>query len=397
MKKLYIYNPTCDMAVENGTLSYMPSANLRKFEEDITPLLSFMASNEDKIYSQIPIDNSFVEFWKNIGFSMPMFINEESISKLPDDYIIEPWGWSPVIANRYKRFKNFGFDFKQQQTKRLFSRYSSVDLLHKFNSDISSLPSFIHIADKTSLVFHIDSINSLLNQHPNGIVLKTMYSSSGRGLLFINNEADIHRNLKWIEARIKAHGAIVVEPYLNKLQDASLQFIILPNKYEFLGLNFFDADSKGRFNKEHFRIPNGIKPFLPKNNNWIQLVGNKIIEAMKAISLHEVYNGPVGVDAIFFNTDDNQVKFNPLLEANLRCNMGLVNINIKKRVHEKSEGTWQIDNFKSGEAKAFYEQMRKQHPISILNGKIEKGFAPLTPFTEETQFAAWMLALPKSS
>ncbi|MBS2097306.1 hypothetical protein [Carboxylicivirga linearis] len=388
MNSIYIYNPTCDMAVENGTLSYMPSTLLRKFEEDISPLVSLMASAKDILITNNQSYTEFVDFWNEAGFEQPTYINWESIKTLNKDYNVSPWGWSPVIAHRLRQF-GIEYDFKLPATRQLFSRQTSLDIITEYiHQPAPQYP--INFVPKSPIkVDNILKVEELLKQHTKGIILKTLYSSSGRGLLFIKQKKEITQNRNWIEAKIKAHGYVIAEPIYNKIQDASLQFVIENSEYQFLGLNYFDSDGKGKFAKEHIGIPENIKVLLPENDEWIQEAADRVIASMQALDLHKKYSGPVGVDAIFLFEDDENVRFHPIIEANLRCNMGLINMKLKDRIAKNSTGFWQIDTFKPGKAREFFTQQMKEYPLKMKDGKIVEGFIPLSSFGPNQQFAAW--------
>ena len=390
---LYIYNPTCDMAVENGTLSYMPPALLRKFEEDISPLMSLLTSDDDILITTNKEWQKFAAFWKQAGFSQPSYLNWEQIKQIPHNYKIFPWGWSRIIAHRLKQF-NPEYDFTQPETKQLFSRQTSLDILTELEKNVMALHEIIDVPSIPSKIENNDQLENMLNQYPNGIIVKTLYSSSGRGLLFIKSKDEIDRNKSWIEAKIRAHGYIIAEPLYNKVQDASLQFIIEDEHYHFLGLNFFDSDEKGKFQKEYIGTPDKIQQLLPKDNNWVQQAAEAVIMAMKAIGLHKKYSGPVGVDTIFFTDNEQQLKYHPIIEANLRCNMGLINMKLKERIHSNSIGTWQIETFKPGKAQIFFTQQMSEHPIRVKDGKISEGFIPLSSYGTNQQFAAWGMIQP---
>ncbi|MCU4164462.1 hypothetical protein [Carboxylicivirga caseinilyticus] len=388
---IFIYNPTCDLAVENGTISYMAPVSLRKFEVDISPLMSLMASENDILLTENKDYQEFVEFWNKAGFNQPKYLSWNKINKLSKNYKVNPWGWSPVIAQRLKQF-NIEYNFNNPETKLLFSRQTSLEILTEYLK--LTLPFKHEISFQPVLplkIVDLQPLEMLLNQYPDGIILKTLYSSSGRGLLFIRQKEEITRNQTWIEAKIKLHGYVIAEPIYNKVQDASLQFIVEKDNYHFLGLNYFDSDCKGKFQKEHIGTPEVIQSLLPKDETWIIETAQQVAQAMQNTCLHKKYNGPVGVDSIFLLDNNNQLKFHPLIEANLRCNMGLINMKLKERIHQGSIGTWQIEVFKTGKAKEFFSQQIKDHPVKIKDGKITEGFIPLSSYGENQQFAAWGL------
>lgn len=391
MKTLFIYNPTCDIAVENSTNSYMPPKLLSKFEEDISPLMAFIGDKNDVVLSRNEASNELKRFWKQAGVDLPEFINpSEGITQ--DVSMIYPWGWSQIIWKQYQAIINkqaFHPDFSSlKDFRNLYSRNTSLKLQKKLYS--KTLDPFVVFPVTPQAYTSIDKIENFLKNNASGIVLKTLWSSSGRGVVFIRNTQQLKEATNWIISQIQKHTCIIGEPIYKKVQDASLQFMITPNKeYQFMGINYFDADDQGRFNKEYLHTPSEIIKYLPQNDIWIQSTANCIIECFQELNIHNNYQGPIGVDAMFIEDNKGDVKFYPLVEANLRCNMGLVNLELKKHFSEGAKGTWQISTFKKNEAKQFYNQQLKQYPIELCNGKISKGFFPLTGFNSNTTFAAW--------
>ncbi len=391
MRDLLIYNPTCDMAVENATNSFMPSQLLSKFERDISPLMAFLGRESDFILYEKPLSDSFKAFWTDAGVALPTFIRKSEVDNYAFDNV-RPWGWSQIIQSNYAKYIQSSHQlpiFQERGAYRpFFSRQTSVLLCHELNN--YSLPPFVSIPFLPQSVSKHSAIVALLKQHSAGIVLKTLWSSSGRGLVFIRNQQQMQHADNWIKAQLKKHGSLIIEPIYQKTQDASLQFNISPSgQYEFYGINYFDADQQGHFSKEFFHTPKSINEHLPDNPDWINHTADAIIESMKAQGIHEKYFGPIGIDAMFIKGEDGETSFYPLVEANLRCNMGLVNMQIKQLIANGTSGTWQIDQFKEGEAPAFYENKSFKHPIRFIDGKIAKGFFPLTPFEADTRFAAW--------
>ncbi|WP_430815715.1 hypothetical protein [Carboxylicivirga sp. RSCT41] len=376
------------MAVENGTNSFMPSKLLSTFENDISPLMAFLGNASDYILYEKPISESFHSFWHKAGTTLPAFIKGSQLKNLTVDNVI-PWGWSQIINAKYADTGHQPPIFSSKgDYRRFFSRETSLHLCHELKK--RSLHPFAAIPALPVNVCDISDISLLLDKYTNGVLLKTLWSSSGRGLQFIRNIKQLQNAGNWINAQIKKHGSLIAEPIYNKLQDASLQFMVTPSgDYEFLGLNYFDADDQGHFNKEYFHTPENLITRIPSDKAWVKHTADVITESMKSLKLHEKYYGPIGIDAMFIADEHGDIKFYPLVEANLRCNMGLINLHLKKRILSDASGTWQISQFNKGEAPLFYQENIKMHPIIIENGHIAKGFFPLTPFENDTRFAAW--------
>ncbi|MCG8581439.1 MAG: hypothetical protein MI866_16060 [Bacteroidales bacterium] len=375
------------MAVENGTYSFMPSKLLSKFENDISPLMAFLGEESDYILYENALPYYYKIFWQEAGIKLPSFIPRSQLNEISFENVI-PWGWNQIINARYSS-KGTPPVFSSKDDYRLFfSRQTSLHLCHELNK--KCLHPFVSIPVLPQSVSSISEISMLLNKYAGGVLLKTLWSSSGRGLLFIRNSIQFENATNWIKAQIKRHGFLIAEPIYDKVQDASLQFNITnTSEYEFLGLNYFDADQHGHFNKEYFHIPENLVTTLPSDEEWVNKTAESIIDSMKSLDIHKKYMGPIGIDAMFIRNEESAVKFYPLVEANLRCNMGLINLKLKKKVVPQASGTWQINQFKNGEAPVFYQEYTNKYPVIIENRQIVKGFFPLTPFESDTRFAAW--------
>ena len=398
MSTLYVYNPTCDMAIENGTYSYMPPKALSVFENEITPLMAFLGDEHDYVLGNRQTTAHFKDFWQQLGINLPQFVSLQQLSQLKIS-AVQPWGWSQLVERQIEKLSlqvNTKPHFESLNDYKLFfSRLTSVKLINELSQ--MNLHDRVSIPFSPQVVHTTVQIGELLKLHNKGIVIKNMWSSSGRGVLFIRDRKTLDQNCNWITAQLKKQGQLIVEPIYTKVQDASLQFIIDHNRnYHFLGINYFDADDRGHFEKEYLHTPDLIKNNLQIDEKWINELASQIITSMKTMDIHQHYIGPVGIDVMFFINENKKLKLYPLVEANLRCNMGLINLSIKKLLSKKTKGHWQISTFKRGEASIFYEQQVHQYPVQLNeNGKITKGFLPLTPFTNTTRFAAWGIIEPE--
>ncbi|GEM_PF-5801830 len=377
------------MAVENGTFSYMPSKLLKQFESEISPLMCIIATANDTVYYPLDDPEEFIAFWRQAGFELPQLTGIESLNEKQFDTVF-PWGWSQLIEKNFNKYRiddRGKATDKQSYKKELHSRLTSFNITERLAT--KQLAPIVSIPQLPLKITSIQELNEIFLKEDSGIVVKTLWSSSGRGLIFIRNQKQFDDACNWVNAQLKKNQFVIAEPIYNKVQDTSLQFYIHPNKsYEFLGINYFDADEQGKFNKEYLHTPDSIKQFT-ENDDWINETSNHIIESFSDLNIHNSYQGPIGVDAMFILNKKKEIEFYPFVEANLRCNMGYVNLFIKKMITEQSKGTWQISHFSKSEAMEFYNTMLREHPLQIKDNLIYKGFFPLTPFTTDTRFAAW--------
>ncbi len=103
------------------------------------------------------------------------------------------------------------------------------------------------------------------------------------------------------------------------------------------------------------------------------------------------YSGWLGVDSIICETDNNKLLFHPCLEINCRHTMGAVVLALRDRLAEGSGGIFQIMYGKENQYSKFCEEMVNSRPLTKYNGKIIKGFIPLTEPADDSLFGAYML------
>ena len=180
---------------------------------------------------------------------------------------------------------------------------------------------------------------------------------------------------------------------LNKIQDVSFQFMIKENNVEYIGHNFFYTDTSGQFAGcdiggpvNHSRLFNDRE----KINTAIFQAANLIKQGIELLKLDKQYEGPAGIDGIFFKDDEGLLKLQPCLEINLRYNMGAANIFLKKRIHPEAKGIWKTGVFKNNEWMNFCLERTRKNPPRFTNRKLHHGFLPFTDPNGNKLFGAWL-------
>ncbi len=117
-QKVFIYNPTCEMAVVNGDPNYNIPKGLKIFEEALATLIHFFGNSNDFVLCRKYPSKEYIDQFETLSLSIPKHI---SFSDL-EDYLktssslygidLQPWGWSPAmhkLLNVFKPFANKAF------------------------------------------------------------------------------------------------------------------------------------------------------------------------------------------------------------------------------------------------------------------------------------------------
>ena len=340
---LYFFNPTCEMSIANGTVSFQPNRFLQQFETDLGLLPAFLAKPSDwLLLTRIPSDE-FIENMKVEGFEMPEFkridkvLAEESYAENSFNEI-RPWGWSPVFLHQTRSIIPFCSDVFQQNEGRFLCRNDRYFYSRKFALDV--LTELVQNSSNMSLIseqqlpiqcFKVEEAEAA-HQKNKQSVLKAPWSSSGRGLSMLRL-ADFNGSIRnWARGVIKSQGYIMCEPLLKKIVDFSFQFKIENGEIQYLGTTFFQTDEKGQYNGHYLHVND-----IPINSEFMTFILNNERQISEQLmlelsnKLRGKYTGYFGVDAMLVEID-RELKIQPCLEINLRYNMGILAMKLAEKV-----------------------------------------------------------------
>ena len=402
MRRVFLFNPTSEMAVANNTVSYVPPAFLRKFEKDVSPLMGFVGEGADFLVTENRNNGAFREFWRKAGFELPEFTSLENIPyRIEEDKLFPvPWGWNKTVHRLLSPLRPFfdssfvsspDFDWKEGY-RDTFSRETSVRFMQDVKEETKG-HEFISVPYTPVVVSTLKEIEEWNKKGKLPYVFKTPWSSSGRGLYPITEKQFVERSNIWVKSRLRQQKKLIIEPWLNKLQDVSFLFYIhAGGDVEYLGVNFFETGRVGEFKKEYIGMPEELMMRLDSISlpvRWTEEVASVLSDVLVKKNFHEFYCGPIGVDGLIYADERGGIKVHPCIEINFRLNMGYVNLKLKDILHPEAKGEWTIKQFPEGEWKKFAEERMKAHAVELAGGRIVKGFVPLVPVTDEQLYGVW--------
>jgi len=398
---IYIFNATCEMAISNGTVSFMPNRILTRFEQDLDILpICYAESGDVILVNQIP-DTKFLESLQDVGISIPRFelfpqtLTDKAFLK-EEKASLKPWGWSPRIHHQLAPFKSQCSQayldqpnaYWKTEHKGLYSRKLALECLDHITSNSPSnkyIPRDIFpvICTKQS---EVEELQNKWQQ----VVIKSPWSSSGRGLQVLR-KAFINKSVEQaLGGVLKSQGYLMVEALVDKQLDFSVQFHSDgKGKLEFLGFGFFDTNDNGQYQANYIGYtPNLFNQSL--GNEEQELLVTDIEKALKKHNIANEYCGYLGIDCMLFLDTEGEMKVQPCLEINLRYNMGTIAIKLNPYIHSKSKGTFNIYADPKSDFVSFSKKMTQEHPFEMKDGKWFKGYLPLTSPNQDKLFGAYI-------
>lgn len=320
--KLHIFNPEHDIALAYGGSITLPHA-IQEFKTNLSFLPALWADDGDCVLTD---DIRFaLKSLKHLRkpHADVLFLNADDIKHVPFTEIC-PWGWD---MNLKARLSDCGIDVNLLPTdhvllaiKALSSRTQAMELLEYLRDGIE--PS---TCGESSFAQDTHNLQYILNRYKQAVV-KAPWSSSGRGLRYIDT-GRISTSLRgWMQNVIRSQGGIMVEPYYNRLRDFAMEFYSHGNgTVDYLGLSVFNTD-KGCYTGNIIAPESSklaiISRYVPEKT--LATVRQRIINYFSKL-LKGIYRGPFGIDMMVVSGKSGSgFLLHPCVEINLRRTMGHV-------------------------------------------------------------------------
>lgn len=334
--KLHIFNPEHDMALASNLECYTAPHAGRQLRKDLGFIAALWADDGDAVV--VDDVEAALESARHIRKYLPevVFLSKEDLQErhfhIDENVRVCPWGWDASLRSELIR-ANASFE-------QIIPTKSEIETIRQLsNRQFASthvLPDLQNVSSRcvgqATSCSDMDSLLLLLKEQRRSIV-KAPWSSSGRGIRYVETTLDDHQ-AGWCRNIIASQGCLMVEPYYNKIVDFGMEFEALPDgSVAYNGLSLF-------------KTINGAYAgnILATEKNKREMIGryidvDLIDEMHEAICSHlsmllqEKYIGPFGLDMMIVamdkdNRDKENLRLHPCVELNLRRTMGHVALNI---------------------------------------------------------------------
>ena len=251
-----------------------------------------------------------------------LFVTADDLRQI-DVTGVEPWGWDKVLCRSLSdsgvSATLFPSDGQLELIRRLSERRQTSTALSFVRNGIENLT-----CGESAFCQNFSDVSDALRRF-NKIVVKAPWSSSGRGVRYI--ECGFSVPLEgWVVNTIAAQGGVMVEPYYKKVKDFALEFSIDEEGVaRYCGLSVFETNRSSYSG-------NIIATEESKMSMLCKYLSREIIEDVKcryekyfSTGDFRQYKGLLGVDMMVVGTDDaSGFVLHPCVEINVRRTMGHV-------------------------------------------------------------------------
>lgn len=385
------FNPGHETAVLNGSPYYTAPANIVTMQNELSYLPAWYGATGDVVLvDTIEIPDYYQFLYQNLE-ALPMAITDESLSNYSDEEIIL-WGISPQSIYYWETLAaeqdiSFTLPIWNDEYTFLNSRLSARNVLNEIIKIVPEVDSNI----SPQIFDSLEILETYLENSSYPLLAKALYSSSGRGLLWLPPTGLTRTERQILHGILKKQGNISVERVLDKQVDFAMEFMSDgKGNVSFEGYSLFYTNKKGGYEANFIGSQNSIENILTsKISNILLDEVKKSLLGILAEQYGKVYKGCIGVDMMIYK-DGGVYKLHPCLEINMRYNMGYLALKLYENyVVPSSSGKFFIEfSATEGEIMKRHQENLLEYPISFADKRLKSGYLALCPISEKSKYRA---------
>ena len=358
---------------------------------DLEGLMLFLAKHEDVVLLRNEVKPFFLKQLENAGFELPeilpMPVSGHPLTKRKTAGL-HPWAWTPFAIDQASHLKP-SLDISWAPNRETLYKKSWANNL--LASLLPSRPSWVGGEETLGIVvtdLHAlqDALGVLSERGIQTVRVKPDLGTAGRGQRRMPANSALHAADKEYVKKLLAHGAVLLEPQLDRRIDISLQWTMHAGKLKFLDWTHPVTTEGGRFagtyiGKPFSTCPKNLKSFLLSNRHeklhalvsWLTVPLQQILQEFQ----HE---GNLGIDAMVYAEANGTLKIKPIVEINPRTTMGHIALALQDHLARGIAAKFslltahQIKRTTGGTFNQYVETMHKAHELQLdKDGKITEG------------------------
>ena len=373
---VFVFNPFAEARLAQGK-SFNPAKHQAQLAQDLANLPQFLCRQDDIVLVNEKPSVNFLSGIKQAGFALPEFVELKGCAGVAGRKLgrLRPWAWGPDSVELFgplfirltgeKRDARSSFN---PTIAELYSKAWSAALLGKFLSSITSLPpaecgrqaAENWLCDENVVGVAVNSTKEALaavaairRRGHHKIVIKQSFGLAGSNAMRLFEPEILETHHRWIVNAVENHQQLVVEPWLERALDFSVQLEMTEAGLKLCGYTGLLNDAKGQFQGNlaapghQKKIPADLIALFsgpPDIARRLHRLYADIFAVLEDELRRANYLGPVGIDAFAYRAVDGTIRLKPIVEINPRYTMGRVTVELMKQVAPGSRGRFRIIN-----------------------------------------------------
>ncbi len=367
---VFWFNPLAEGYIALGS-AFTPNRSQSLLARDLANLPQFLCRRDDVVLVPSRPTTLFLSEIKAAGFPLPEFIGVSG-GELPRDCDLRgrklgelrPWAWAPDSADLLgPLFPNS--NNPDQSTERrfnpvvaqLYSKVWSAEFLRRILGSWSKedwMCSELEVGIPVSTIDRALGVIAEIRQRGHQkIVVKQAHGLAGHNAMRLWEPELLPAQRRWIERSLEQGMRLVVEPWLERELDFSVQLEKSKDKLSLIGYTGLLNDHRGQFQanwaEPHYSrsLPSEVSRLFKEFRDFTGRVSrlyDAIFSALDHELRHADYIGPVGIDAFVYRDTAGRSRLKPVVEINPRFTMGRLTLELIKRTAPGSFGIFRLIN-----------------------------------------------------
>jgi len=356
---VHLFDPTTETELAHGG-GYQPDARTRVRTEDLEALPLLYAPPDDVVLVRKEPTLPFLRSLREAGWSLaePVVadvdaprIDAPSLDRIAR---VQPWGWTPRLAKRLAPLRSRSDDEVVPEvgwSSAAFDKVRALAALEVLTADDDPRLSSRQTVGRVANTFD-EARSHLAALGDDGwptVAIKARFGTAGRGTIRVLDGQLTEPQRGWIRRTLSRQGAVIVEPWLDRVFDLSVRFVMdREGEVEIEGVGRFVVDARGQYlgavlGRLAAGMPSEVVRWLHgdgKDPRWLDAVSRRIADEAAYVLDPSGYIGTVGVDAFVYRDRDATLRLRPLVEINPRVHMGHVAVHLARRLAPGAVGLW---------------------------------------------------------
>jgi uncharacterized ferritin-like protein (DUF455 family) len=418
---VFVFNPFAEARIAHGK-SFNPTKHQAQLARDLANLPQFLCRQDDIVLVNQKPSVEFLSGIKQAGFALPEFVELNrnaglrpgkkigaAVPKLagsetgvPSAFAnlterklgrLRPWAWGPDSVELFEPI--FGNLTGEKRTAtgsfnpdiaQLYSKAWGAALLNTIlgrrrgdESQIkktelsqrlltsSTTENWLCSVNEVGVAVNslseaLAAITTIRQRGHHKIVIKEALGLAGSNAMRLFEPELLETHRRWIANAVGNGRQLVVEPWLERELDFSVQLEMADDGLKLCGYTGLLNDAKGQFQGNvalpghQKKIPANLIALFPEPPDIAQRL-HALYAGIFAVLKEELrrvnYLGPVGIDAFAYRDAGGKIRLKPIVEINPRYTMGRLTVELMKHVAPGSCGLFKLVSRKQVLAEGF--------------------------------------------
>ena len=376
---VWVFNPLTEGYIAGGP-GFTPVKAQAELIRDLANLPQFLGRPDDVLLVPRRPSVGFLSELKRVGFPLPEFV-ELDLGSVPARSPLRarklgglrPWAWGPDsvtllehLFQKAKTARRTAAESFNPAIAELYSKVWSADFLRRV------LPQFADrswLCAESEVGVTVDSLDAALTAIASirarghfRVVVKAALGLAGQGMIRLWEPEILEQQRRWIAVAVEGGRKVVVEPWLERVADFSVQLELDPGGLRLRGYTGLSTDARGQYEGNWVGGDHGRKPPAPVTESLHKsgMAPGQVAQLYDTLRLllepelrATGYLGPVGLDAFVYRTPTGICHLKPIVEMNPRYTMGRLTLELMARVCPGSGGRFRLVRRASAQAEGF--------------------------------------------